>query len=399
MPKTLALTGNAAVAQAMRQIDPDVVAAYPITPQTTIVEEFATFVANGLVNTEYINVESEHSAMSASIGAAAAGGRAVTATSSQGLALMWEMLYIASGMRLPITMATATRALSAPINIHGDHSDVMGARDTGWIQLFCEDAQEAYDTMLQAVRIAEHPKVRLPVTVNFDGFIISHALAPVEILNDEVAQGFVGEAPEAPMLLDPKNPVTMGAFDGLHGYYFEFKRQQEEAMIASKQVIVQIGEEYGRVSGRKMGLIESYLLEDAEAAIVVLGSAAGTAREVVNELRERGRKVGLVRLRSFRPFPGPELADALRHLKAVAVLDRAHGLAGFGGGPVYVEVCAALYGLDNRPAVYPYYYGLGGRDIGPTQFLTVYDHLAAGERPDSPPVRYLNFRNGEGQGA
>src|SRR3990170_3098262 len=258
MPKTVALTGNSACAEAMRQINPDVVAAYPITPQTTIVEEFSTFAAKGQVQTEYVTVESEHSAMSACVGASAAGSRVMTTTSSQGLALMWEILYIASALRLPIVMHNVNRTLSAPINIHCDHQDSMGARDSGWIQIFCEDAQEAYDTTIQAVRIAEDNRVRLPVMVCLDGFIISHPLDRLEMPDDDVVKKFVGDFEPMVSLLDPAKPVTVGPFDGLHGYFFEFRRAQELATLGSLPVIEEVGEEYGKISSRAYGLFEPY---------------------------------------------------------------------------------------------------------------------------------------------
>jgi pyruvate ferredoxin oxidoreductase alpha subunit len=393
--KTVALTGNLAVAEAMRQIEPDVVPAYPITPQTTVVEEYSSFVSSGRVRTEYINVESEHSAMSAAIGAAAAGARVITATSSQGLALMWEMLYIASGLRLPIVMPTATRALSAPINIHGDHSDAMGARDSGWIQLFAEDAQEAYDLMIQAVKIAENKKVRLPVMVNYDGFIISHAIARLDILEDKDVQDFIGGdyKPDA-SLLDISKPITVGAFDGLHGLYFEFKRQQEDAMTTAKNVIIETANDYEKLSGRKYGFFEKYKLDDAEAAILVMGSAAGTAKIVVDELRNQGKKVGLLKLRAFRPFPANELAGALENIKAVAVLDRSHALTGRNHGPLFIETQSALYQSAKRPKLSSYIFGLGGRDITATDIREVFEEqllVASGAR-DEVLGQYIRFR-------
>ncbi|MBI4743949.1 MAG: pyruvate ferredoxin oxidoreductase [Actinobacteria bacterium] len=362
MAKTVALTGNAACAQAMRQINPDVVAAYPITPQTTIVEEFATFVANGKVNTEFINVESEHSAMSACVGASAAGARVMTTTSSQGLALMWEILYIASSLRLPIVMHNVNRTLSGPINIHCDHSDSMGARDAGWIQLFCENAQEAYDTTIQAIRIAENKNVHLPVMILYDGFIISHAITRLELLEDEDVKKFVGDYKPEKYLLDIENPVAVGSFDGLHGFYFEHKKVQNEVIERSKDVIVKVGNEYGKLSGRSYGLFEEYKLDDAEVGIVVLGSTAGTAKLVVDQMRDNNKKVGLLKLRSFRPFPAKELFDSLKKLKALAVLDRSSSTGSF-GGPLFGEIRSAFYDGKNSPKIIGYIYGLGGRDV------------------------------------
>lgn len=375
MAKTVALTGNAACAQAMRQINPDVVAAYPITPQTTIVEEFATFVANGKVDTEFVNVESEHSALSACVGASAAGARVMTTTSSQGLALMWEILYIASSLRLPIVMHNVNRALSGPINIHCDHSDSMGARDVGWIQLFCENAQEAYDTTIQAIKIAENESVHLPVMVLYDGFIISHAITRLELLEDEDVKKFVGGYKPQKYLLDTDNPITVGSFDGLHGFYFEHKKVQNEVIERSKDVIIKIGNEYGKLSGRNYGLFEEYKMDDAEIGIVVLGSTAGTAKLVVDQLRNDGKKAGLLKLRSFRPFPARELADSLNRLKAVAVLDRSSSVGSF-GGPVFSETRSALYNIENSPKVVGYIYGLGGRDVGLNDIEKVYSDLS-----------------------
>ncbi len=361
MAKILGLNGNAAVAHAMRQINPHVVAAYPITPQTECVERFAEFVSEGLVDTEFVTIESEHSALSACIGAAAAGGRVMTATSSQGLALMWEMLYIAASMRLPIVMMVVNRALSGNINIHCDHSDTMGARDAGWIQLFSENAQEVYDNTIQAVKIAEDMRVRLPVMVTQDGFIISHAVEQVEMLEDKEVQNFVGPYKPFYPLLDVKNPVTYGPLD-LFDYYFEHKRSEIEAIDNCLPVIEEVAEAFGKLSGRKYGLVEEYCLEDAEYAVVALGSTCGTAKEAVDMLRDRGKKVGLLKIRCFRPFPKEAIIRALAPRKGVAVLDRSVTFGGF-GGPVFTEIRSALYDLSVRPLIIDFYYGLGGRDI------------------------------------
>ncbi len=393
MGKAVALTGNVACAQAMRQANPDVVAAYPITPQTTIVEEFSTYVANGLVNTEYVTVESEHSAMSASIGASAAGSRVMTATASQGLALMWEELYIASSYRLPIIMHNVNRTLSGPINIHCDHQDSMGARDSGWIQLFCENAQEAYDTTLQAVRIAEDHRVKLPVMVCLDGFIISHAIDRLEILNDDVASKFVGEFDAPITMLDAENPITVGPFDGLHGSFFEFRRDQELATLGSVPVIEEVGKEYGQISGREYGLFEAYKLDDAEVAIVVLGSTAGTTRVIVDKLRETGIRAGLLKLRSFRPFPAEQIAKALAGVKAVAALDRSLS-PGAIGAPLFQEIRSALYDQNSRVPVLNYIYGLGGRDVSMPNLEQVFSDLGqvAETGQTGPVIRYLGLK-------
>jgi pyruvate ferredoxin oxidoreductase alpha subunit len=360
--KTLAVTGNVLVAEAMRQCAPDMMAAYPITPQTTIVEEFAKFVANGRVHTEYVTVESEHSAMSACVGASAAGARVMTATSSQGLAYMWEELYIAAGMRLPIVMANANRALSAPINIHCDHSDIMGARDAGWILLFAETAQEAYDNTLMAVRIAEHPDVLLPTMSCLDGFITTHSIDRARMMDDESVTAFVGEYHPTYSLLDTEKPVSHGNFAGLGGPYFEFKKSQRMAIERSRGVIKDVGEEFSKLSGRPFGVIEGFGMEDAEIAIVVIGSTAGNSRHVARRMRADGVKAGVVKVRCFRPFPAAELVAMLKGVKAVAVLDRSESF-GAEGGPLFLETRSALYDLQERIPVVDYIYGLGGADV------------------------------------
>lgn len=369
----VAKTGNEVVAEAMRQINPDVVAAYPITPQTEIVQLFSNFVADGLVDTEFVTVESEHSAMSAVIGAAAAGARAMTATSANGLALMWEVVYIAASMRLPIIMPVVNRALSGPINIHNDHSDTMGARDSGWIQIFSENSQEAYDNVIQAVRISEHKDVLLPTMVTMDGFIISHAMENVELLPDDVVKSFIGTYKPDYSLLDVDHPITMGPLD-FTDWYFEHKRQQAEAMRNAKQVILDVAKEYAKVSGREYGLFEKYMLDDAEIAVVVLGSTAGTAKAVVKELRANGIKAGLLKIRVFRPFPAAEIAEALKNVKAVAVMDKSDSFNAV-GGPVFVDVRSALYDVGG-PKVVNYIYGLGGRDVDLAQINKVYTDLS-----------------------
>ncbi len=397
-PNILAVTGNEAVAEAMRQIDPDVVCAYPITPQTEIVQLYAQLVADGKVSTEFITAESEHSAMSAAIGAAAAGARTMTATSSQGFALMWELLYIAASYRLPIVMTVVNRALSGPINIHCDHSDSMGGRDSGWIQIYGENHQQAYDNCLQAVRIAEHPDVRLPVMHMYDGYVISGAIGPLAPLEDGRVREFIGPYQPLNPLLDVEHPVTVGPFDGLHGWYFEHKVAQNLAMERAYKVIQDVADEFARLTGRQYGLMDPYRLEDAEIAIVVVGSTAGTTRMVVDQLRAKGIKAGMVRVRVFRPFPYQAFAQALQHVKVVGVLDRADSF-GAQGGPVFLEVRAALYDNDPRPQVLPFIYGLGGRDIFPhdiEQAFAVLDEAAKRGRRVSTQRRYLNLRQGRG---
>ena len=371
--KQAGLTGNSAVAYAMKQINPDVCPAYPITPSTGVVEEFSSYVADGAVETEFITVESEHSAMSACIGASAAGARVMTATSSQGLALMWEMLYIASGMRLPMVLTNVNRALSAPINIHCDHSDSMGARDSGWIQLYSETVQEAYDNLFQAVRIAEDKDVLLPAMVCLDGFITSHAIENLTLLEDSEVQEFIGEYRAEHTLLDTDNPITYGAMT-LQDSYMIFKHQQSEAMARAKDVVKRVGKEFGEKFGRGYGLFEEYMLDDAEEAVVVLNSAAGTTKVAVDELRKAGRKVGLLKPRLFRPFPFREIAGAMKGLKAIAVLDRADSMSGF-GGPLFTETRSALYELEARPKVVSRIFGLGGRDFKVKDAVEVFDEL------------------------
>jgi len=391
---TIAVTGNEAVAEAMRQIDPDVVCAYPITPQTEIVQIYAQFVADGKVDSEFVTVESEHSAMSAVIGSAAGGARTMTATSSQGFALMWEVLYVAASYRLPIVMTTVNRALSGPINIHCDHSDTMGGRDTGWIQLYGENHQEAYDNCLMAIRIAEHDEVHLPVMHMIDGYVISGAIGPLKMLSDEQVKTFVGPYRPVNPLLDSKHPVTVGPFDGLHGFYFEHKVAQNRAMDRALRVIQDVADEYAELSGRHYDLLDPYRLEDADVAIVVVGSTAGTTRMVVDKLRAKGVKAGMVRVRAFRPFPHEEYARALQHVKVVGVMDRADSF-GAQGGPVFVEVRAALYDCDPRPQVLPFIYGLGGRDIYPDnieQAFGVLQKTARSKKRASTERRYLNLR-------
>lgn len=384
--KRIALTGNEAVAEALRQANPDVASVFPITPQTELMHKFAEFVNNGKVDTELVTVESEHSAMSAAVGAAAGGVRAVTATSSNGLALMWEILYIASGLRLPIVMPVVNRALSGPLNIHCDHSDTMGARDAGWIQIFSENTQEAYDNTLQAFRIAEHRDVMLPVMITLDGFIISHTTEVLEVLDDDAARTFIGEYTPLFTLLDPNQPVTMGSLD-LQDYYFEHKRQQVEGMYNAPQVIQEVGKEFSKFSGREYGLFEEYRMEDAESAIIVMGSAAGTTKEVVDDLRSRDVKAGMIKLRVFRPFPYNELAEALSHLKSVAVLDRSISF-GAQGGPLYLETKSAMYG--KTIPVYSYIYGLGGRDFVPAMAESAFKDLFEGKKDEQ--MRYLGLR-------
>lgn len=391
--KTIAATGNGLVAEAIRQCAPDVVPAYPITPQTTVVEDIAKFVANGRMHAEYVNVESEHSAMSAAIGASAAGARVATATSSQGLALMWEELHVASGMRLPIVMFNANRALSAPINIHCDHSDIMGARDTGWIMLFAETAQEAYDNTIMAFRIAEHPDVLLPAMSAADGFITTHALDRADVFDDETVAAFVGEYHPTYELLNFDAPVSHGTFAGLGGPYFEFKKQQRDAINAAMPVVKAVGAEYAELSGRPFDVVEGWGMDDADVAIVVIGSTAGNARHVARALRADGVKAGVLKVRCFRPFPAEEIRAALAGVGAVAVLDRAESF-GAESAPLALEVKSALYDLDRRVPVVDYVYGLGGSDVRTELIERVYADLSDIVSGAAAPsgLQYLGIR-------
>jgi pyruvate ferredoxin oxidoreductase alpha subunit len=385
--KYKALTGGQATAVAMKQINPDVVAAYPITPQTPIIETFAQFVADGQVDTELIDVESEHSALSAVVGASAAGGRAMTATSSQGLALMAEIVYIASGSRLPIVMAISNRALSAPINIHCDHTDSMFLRDSSWLQFYSENAQEAYDNMLIALKVSENKNVLLPSMVMQDGFITSHSVENVRILDDKTARKFIGKYDPYYPLLNIKKPVTVGPLD-LFDYFFEHKYQQAEAMENSKEIIKKVDQEFYNLTGRKYDFIEKYMADDADYIIVALSSACGTIKTVIDDLRKENKKVGLVKIRTMRPFPNEEIAKSLSKTRAVAVLDRSVSYGNY--SPVYTEVRSSLYKLDKKPELFNHVYGLGGRNIGPSDIEKVFDDLIEGNI--SNEVNYIGLR-------
>ncbi len=384
--ETMALNGDEAVAYAVKQCDVDVVAAYPITPQTIMVEKFSEYVANGEAQTQFVCTESEHSAITACLAASATGARTFTASASAGLALMHEMLFVTSGCRTPVVMAIANRALSAPLNIHGDQSDAMAQRDSGWIQLYVENAQEAYDSIIQAFKIAEDLNVSLPIMVGLDGFTLSHSLENVDVLPDELVKQFTGErqlpnvltheGKVVPFKLDPQNPMTMGPI-AFQNYYFEFKRQQEEAMKNALKQIVKVNEEYAKISGRSYGngLIDAYRVSDAEIVVVCLGSTSGTLKVIVDELREEGIKAGLLRLRTFRPLPVQELRNALKNAKAIAVMDKSMSFGG-NGGAVFHEVRHALYDEQRHPPVINYIYGLGGRDYRPSELRKVFEKLA-----------------------
>ncbi len=386
------LSGNEAAAIAMKQINPDVVAAFPITPSTEIPQYFSTFVSNGQVDTEFVAVESEHSAMSACIGAQAAGGRAMTATSANGLSLMWEMIYIASSLRLPIVMSLVNRAVSGPLNIHNDHSDAMGVRDSGWIQLFSENNQEAYDNLVMAHRIAEHKDVLLPLMVCQDGFITSHSIENIELIEDEKVKEFVGKYKPEHYLLNDKEPIAIGPLD-LQAYLFEHKAQQGKAMVAAKKVILEVAEEFEKMTGRKYGFFEEYKMEDSELVVVCMNSTAGTAKATVDKLREKGIKAGLLKIRVFRPFPAEEIAKALSKAKAIAVLDKADSLNA-AGGALFEDVVSGMFvNKVNIPTI-NYIYGIGGRDTTVEDIEKVYLDLAeivkSGETGN--PYRYLGLR-------
>ncbi len=365
------LSGNEAVATAMKQINPDTVAAYPITPSTEVPQYFSNFVANGSVTTEFIAVESEHSAMSACIGASAAGGRVMSATSSQGLTLMFEMLNIAAGMRLPITLICANRAISAPLNIHNDHSDSMGARDTGFIQLYCESNQEAYDNTIMAVKIAE--KAKLPVMVCYDGFITSHSVENIMLLENDEVKNFVGEYVPDEYLLDDKRNISMGPL-ALQKAFFEKRKELADAMRNSKEIIKEVSEEFYKLSGRKYDLYEKYMLDDAEVGVIVLNSTAGTAKDAIDDLRKKGIKAGLLKPRAFRPLPWNEISLELKNLKALAIMDKADSVNGY-SGPLFSEITSAMYSSKVYVPAVNYIYGLGGVDVKKEDILKVFSKL------------------------
>lgn len=386
------LSGNEAVAEALRQINPDVMAAFPITPSTEIPQYFSKLVASGKVDSEFIPVESEHSAMSAVIGAEVAGARSVTATSSAGMALMWEELYLAASNRLPCVLTLVNRALSGPININCDHSDSMGARDAGWIQIYAENNQEVYDNLVMAYRIAEHKDVKLPVMICQDGFITSHAVENINLLEDKEVKDFVGEYEPENYLLNPEMPMAVGPYS-VTNYYFEAKRAQAEALKNAKQVTLDVAKEYKEISGREYGLFEEYKMDDAEYAVVIIGSAAGTTKDAVDALRAQGKKVGLVKIRLFRPFPASEIADALKNCKAVAMMDRTESYND-NCGPLGAEVTTALYRAKADCFTVNYVYGLGGRDVTVDDMKNIYAELEkiAEDGTVENPYRYMGVR-------
>ena len=395
MSKKAFMSGNEAVATALRQINPDVFPAFPITPSTEVPQYFSNYVANGLVDTEFITVESEHSSMSAAMGASAAGARALTATSSAGLAFMWEVLGVAASSRLPVGLAAVCRALTGPLNINCDHSDTMGARDSGWIQLYAEDNQEAYDNMVMAFNIAEHKDVMLPIMICQDGFITSHAVNDMELLDDDVVKDFVGEREPSEYLLNPDEKFAVGPY-AVSDYYMESRKAQAHAMENAKQVIVDVAKDFEKISGRKYGLIEEYKMDDAEYAIVIIGSAAGTSKEAIDQMREAGDKVGLVKVRSFRPFPAEEIANALKGCKAVAVMDRSEAFS-TNGGPLGAETMQAMYQYGCDALAIDIMYGIGGRDVRVEDIKDVYETLKdIGKSGDRGEIyRYMGLRDKE----
>ena len=393
MPKRVLMSGNEAVATALRQINPDVFPMFPITPSTEIPQYFSNYVSNGLVDTEFITVESEHSSMSAALGAAAAGARAVTATSSAGLAFMWEVLGVAASSRMPIALAAVARALTGPLNINCDHSDTMGARDSGWIQLYAEDNQEAYDNMVMAYNIAEHPDVMLPIMICQDGFITSHAVMNMQLLDDLTVKEFVGERQPVDYLLNPDETFAVGPY-AVSDYYMESRKAQAHAMENAKKVILDVAKKFEKISGRKYGLIEEYKMQDAEYAVVIIGSAAGTTKDAIDRMRANGDKVGLIKVRSFRPFPGEEIAASLKKCKAVAVMDRSEAFS-TNGGPLGAETMQAMYTGKCDALAIDIMYGIGGRDVRVEDMINVYETLKdiAKTGETGPTYRYMGLRD------
>ena len=393
------MSGNEAVAYAIRQVNPDVMPAFPITPSTEIPQMVSTYIANGEMDTEFIPVESEHSSMSATVGAEAAGARSMTATSSCGLAFMWEELLVAASNRLPLVLALVNRTLSGPININCDHSDGMGARDTGWIQIYAENNQEAYDNFIQAFPIAEDTRVHLPVMVCQDGFITSHAVENIMLEEDADVKEFVGEYHPEEFLLNPGKPVAVGPY-AISAYSMEAKYNQEQAMIRSKEVIKEVAKKFRDKFGRGFDFFEEYRTEDADYIMLIMGSAAGTAKQAVDDMRAEGKKVGVLKLRVFRPFPAEEIAEALKGCKAVAIMDRCESYNGC-GGPLASEVPAALFRQKVYIEAVSYVYGLAGRDFTVETARTVFEELR-GMVEDNKELRqhrYVGLRTKDSEAA
>lgn len=384
------MSGSEAVAKAVIQSNVDFISAYPITPQTIIVERLSDLVASGETKARFVNVESEHSALSACVGASLAGGRVFTATSSQGLALMHEVLYLTSGLRCPIVMAVANRALSAPINIHGDHSDMMGSRDSGWIQLYVENAQEAYDWVMQAYRIAEDERVSLPFSVNMDGYVITHSVEPLALVNQAEVDKFLPER-QSRIRLDTQKPITFGTLT-LPDYYSEFKKQQDEAMRAVPEVFTEVTKGFGEITNRHYDQLVPYAMEDAKVAIVSLGSASGTIRWVARNLRKQGLQVGALKIALYRPFPHEQVGRLLENLDVAIVLERALSL-GAHCGPLGNDVVCSLYNRSPQPRVLDVVAGLGGRDISPDSVEQIFRAgLEATSRPTGLEMEFVGVR-------
>lgn len=386
MQKKDRMSGNEAVAYAIRQINPDVMPAFPITPSTEIPQMVSTYIANGEMDTEFIPVESEHSAMSAAIGSEAAGARTLTATSSAGLALMWEELLLAASNRMPLALALVNRTLSGPININCDHTDGMGARDTGWIQIYSENNQEAYDNFVQAYPIAENKNVHIPIMICQDGFITSHAVENIELLDDADVKAFVGEYEPEEFLLNAGKPIAVGPYS-ISNYAMEARKNQEIALENAKEVVLQVAAEYEKISGRKYGLFEEYRTEDADYIMLIMGSAAGTAKQAVDDLRAQGKKVGVLKLRLFRPFPAKEIAEALKNCKAVAIMDRCESYNG-NGAALGSEVTAALFRNKVMISAVNYIYGLAGRDFTVTDVYHIFEELENAEMNGTEVEQY-----------
>lgn len=386
------MSGNEAVAFAIKQVNPDVMPAFPITPSTELPQFVSNYIANGKIDTEFIPVESEHSSMSAAIGASAAGARTLTATSSCGLAYMWEVLYVAASNRLPIALALVNRGLTGPLNINCEHSDSMGARDSGWLQIYAENNQEAYDNFIMAYRIAEHKDVRLPIMTCMDGFITSHAVENITLIEDEAVKNFVGEYNPEHYLLNENETMAVGPY-AVSNYCMEAKRAQAQGMMNAKKVILDVAKEFEEISGRKYGLFEKYKLDDADFAVVSIGSASGTAKDAVDILRNKGIKAGLLKVRVFRPFPGEDMAKALQGCKAIAIMDRCESYSA-NGGPLGAELMAALYRNKNKAEVINIVYGLSGRDVRVEDFEKVFEDLAdiAENGVKDSQYRYLGLR-------
>ena len=385
MPEREVIHGSRAVAEGVKLCDVEVIAAYPITPQTHIVEDLAKMIADGELDAEYIKVESEHSAMAACIGSSATGARTFTATSSQGLALMHEVLFIASGMRLPIVMANANRALSAPINIWNDQQDAMSERDCGWPQLYCETNQEVIDTTIQAFRIAEDKDVLLPVMVNLDGFVLTHTIEPVEMPDKEQVKRYLPDF-KPQVSLNPDDPMTQGAFAD-PSCYMEFRLEQEKAMNRALGVIKKADEEFGKIFGRSYGHTEAYNMKNADIVLVTLGSVAGTIKEVIDSVDN----VGLLRIRTYRPFPKKEILDALKNAKVVAVIEKDVSI-GLGEGALYSELKGLLYSSELNPRTLGFIVGLGGRDVTLENIKEIVSIAEKAKKEDVEEVSWIGLK-------